>query len=137
MPSPHPRVGLVVDEALDRTLARLAERRPQDAARAGVARWAIFEGAIFEAYLEQLALADVRGTAPTDPRATLEAAIATLDLPQDVLDGVRVQLDHASLVQERAERRRRQLALLHAGTPPGPTAQDVIDSIESADDPFA
>jgi hypothetical protein len=137
MPSPHPRVGLVIDEAMDRTLTRLAARRSRDAARAGVARWAIFEGAIFEAYLEQLALADVHGT-PVDARAALEAAITTLDVPQDVLDEVRAQLDHASLVQERAERRRRQLALLDAGeVASGPTAQDVIEDIETADDPFA
>ncbi|WP_155891960.1 hypothetical protein [Conexibacter woesei] len=143
MPSPHPRVGLVVDEAMDRTLTRLAGRRPGDVARAGVARWAIFEGEIFEAVLEQMARAELHGDAtPADPRATFEVAIRqaidTLDLPQDVVDRVRAQLDHASVVQHRALRRRRQLALLDTTRPsPGLTAQDVVDDIETADDPLA
>lgn len=138
MPSPHPRVGLVVDEAMDRTLTRLAERRPDDAARAGVARWAIFNGAIFEAFLEQLARADLDNAAPVDTRTAILRAIDTLDLPEDVLDGVRAQLDHAILLQEQADRRRRQLALLDAGERwSGTTAQDVVDDIETADDPFA
>lgn len=122
---------------MDRTLTRLAERRPADPARAGVARWAIFEGAIFEAFLERLAGAELHGSAPVDPRIVLQDALDELDLPQDVRDGVRAQLDRASLVHERAERRRRQLALLHADVPPGPTAQDIVDDIELTDDPFA
>jgi hypothetical protein len=143
MPSPHPRVGLVVDEAMDRTLTQLAGRRPGDAARAGVARWAVFEGAIFEAVLEQMARAELHlDVTSADPRATfaaaIENAIDTLDLPQDVADRVRAQLDHASIAQHRALRRRRQLALLDTAPPsPSLTAQDVVDDIETADDPLA
>lgn len=129
MPSPHSRVGLVVDEPMERTLAWLASRRPEDPARASVARRAVFEGAVFEAVLtapETQELADA-----------IRRALDGLDLPEDVLAAVRSQLDQAGTARERELRRARQRALLlDDGPADGATAQDIVDSIEALDDPF-
>jgi hypothetical protein len=138
MPSPHSRVGLVVDEPMERTLAWLASQRPEDPARASVARRAVFEGAALEAMLRELTVdAALTLEAPKVVAAFLRA-IEGLDLPDEVLAAIRSQLEHAGTIQGRELRRARQRTLLLDEAPAdGPTAQDVVDSIEILDDPFA
>jgi hypothetical protein len=138
MPSPHSRVGLVVDEPMERTLAWLASRRPEDPARASVARRAVFEGAALEAILRELTVDSALAFEAPKVVAAFLRAIEQLDLPEEVLTAVRSQLDHVGTVQTRELRRARQRALLLDGAPAdGPTAQDIVDSIETLDDPFA
>jgi hypothetical protein len=137
MPSPHSRVGLVVDEPMERTLTWLASQRPEDPARASVARRAVFEGAALEAMLRELTLDSALALDAPRVVAAFRRAIEGLDLPEDVLAAVRSQLDHAGTVQTRELRRARQRALLSQDSSDGPTAQDIVDSIETLDDPFA
>ncbi|HET6508212.1 MAG TPA: hypothetical protein VFG42_15580 [Baekduia sp.] len=138
MPSPHSRVGLVVDEPMERTLDWLASRRPEDPARASVARRAVFEGAVLEAMLRELTVDGALALEAPRVVAAFLRVIDGLDLPADVLAAVRSQLDNAGAAQQRELRRARQRALLLSGAPAdGPTAQDIIDSIETLDDPFA
>jgi hypothetical protein len=138
MPSPHTRVGLVVDEPMERTLTWLASRRPEDPARASVARRAVFEGAALEAILRELTVNSTLALEAPNVIAAFLRVIEGLDLPEEVLVAVRSQLDHAGTAQERELRRARQRALLLDETQAdGPTAQDIVDSIEVLDDPFA
>jgi hypothetical protein len=137
MPSPYSRVGLVVDEPMERTLAWLASQRPEDPARASVARRAVFEGAAFEAILRELTVDSALALEAPNVIAAFLRVIEGLDLPEEVLFAVRSQLDRAGTTQERELRRARQRALLAETPADGPTAQDIVDSIEALDDPFA
>lgn len=133
MPSPHARIGLVVDDDLSAALGVVREQADGEVPQAGLARRAVFDGA---------ALAAIMREART-PSAHRDAALRLLQDLRELLEGVELPpAIRATVVREIEaagadalvrERRRRQRALLRAPDRHGATALHVSDTIDALD----
>jgi hypothetical protein len=136
MPSPHRRVGLVLDEAVEAALLSLIANAAATG-EAPLVRRAVLEGTAFEALLRAVR-DDGPGCGPA--LAALRAmrlALAEIDeLPPAVRSLVLEQIDRVDRTTERDLRRRRQLALLDS---PGPSGASALDwrRVLDAPDPLA
>lgn len=132
MPSPHPRIGLVVDQDMETALAAFRDPAGPRAADASLARRAVFAGAA----VQTLANAAEDESAPYEAKA--RAALRELRdlLPQLALpEGVAAALLDViqPVVDRRAgeERRQRQLQLIAA--PDSDADRAALDYAESFD----
>jgi hypothetical protein len=134
MPSPHRRVGLVVDDLVGGILDRFRERADPALPEAKIARMAVVAGALVEATLK-VAQSDT----PDRERAAelvagLTALVPDLPLPGLVKDELLELLNRSDTGPSRAERRRRQLALLPGVKKPeddSQTAQDLAETFDA------
>lgn len=131
MPTSHRRIGLIVDEPLDRALDLF--RGPDETIpEAAVARRAVIEGALLASIVQ---LAAGNGVVQ-DRAAHLIAQVREL-LPALALDKqlLALALEQLGRVEDRpaaAERRRRQFALLEEPPAPGAqSAQDLADTLDA------
>lgn len=128
MPSPHPRIGLVVDQEMSEALAAFEGSLDEELPRAGLVRRAIFDGVAFQAIVRRISAAE--------PLGDLRSLMETAQLPEAVRSAVLRELDHATVEDAKRERRRRLLELLRTPDPYGLTALHVSDTIDAFDDPL-
>ncbi|HEY6757983.1 MAG TPA: hypothetical protein VI318_00775 [Baekduia sp.] len=134
MPSPHRRVGLVVDDLVGGILDLFRERAEPAVPAAKIARRAVVKGALVEATLKV-----ARSDAPQRERAAelvagLAALVPGLPLPGLVKDELLESLSRSDTAPSRAERRRRQLALVRSAGKPeddSQTAQDLAETFDA------
>jgi hypothetical protein len=133
MPSPHRRIGLVVDEPVDRALDLIRERAKEGVPEATAARQAVLEGALVEALLK-LAMSD---HADREQAADLIARVRELVPSLPLTAQIRLELlESLAPAQSRpslAERRRRQLELLARPevSEDAQTAQDLAETFDA------
>jgi hypothetical protein len=134
MPSPHRRIGLVVDEPVDDVLDLFRERTQERLPEARIARMAVVEGALVEATMKLARSSDARDRdRAAHLVAGLEEIVPDLPLPGLLKDELLASLREARSRPSRAERRRRQLALVRSAErrPTGQTAQDLADTFDA------
>jgi hypothetical protein len=133
MPSPHRRVGLVVDEEMSEALSALREQADEDLPQAGLARRAVFEGVALAAIVHEARSASGHREAARRLLHDMRALLESVRLPAAVRVGVLEEIDRVGADEARQERRRRQRALLRAPDPHGLTALHVSDTLDAFD----
>ncbi|HWT92294.1 MAG TPA: hypothetical protein VN238_04810 [Solirubrobacteraceae bacterium] len=133
MPSPHTRIGLVVDEDVSAALSVMREQAGDDVPQAGLARRAVFDGAALAAVIREARGASARRDAAQRLLQDLRALLEGVPLPDAVLANVLEEIDRAGTDEERQERRRRQRTLLRSSDPHGLTALRISDAIDDLD----
>lgn len=130
MPSPHPRVGVVLDDPMSEALSAFRQSLGEDLPQAGLARRAIFEGIALEAIVQEARTRDAADRFLSDLRERLDRA----GLPPAVHAEIVRRLDRVDAESARRDRRRRQMELLSEPDPSGLTALHVTDTIDALDD---
>lgn len=133
MPSPHRRIGLVVDEPVDMVLELFRRGGHPSSPDARLARSAVMEGALVEALVTV-----ANGNARERDRAIeliaeIRELLPSLPLSGKIQDELLDLLRRADGRPSLPERRRRQFELLRrAGSPSGgQTAQDLADTFDA------
>lgn len=123
----------MVDDPVNGILDLFRERIPTPLPEAKIARMAMVEGALVEAMMKVAG-----GDTPDRERAAelvagLTKIVPDLPLPGLVKDELLEALQRAEAGPSRAERRRRQLALVrgHEASRTGQTAQDLADTLDA------
>lgn len=132
MPSPHRRIGLVVDDPVDSALRLFRVSAEPSAPEARLVRSAVLEGAMIEAAVQMArgtssrrgdAVEVLRRFAELLPELPLDAAVKA-----ELIAGLERVKDEPS----RDERRSRQLAYLKQAKPrQRQTAQDIADTFDA------
>lgn len=129
MPSPHRRIGLVVDQPLEDALTLLKSRRPAGAT-ATIAREAVLDAAALEALQALAAGGDAAGRRAVLVLRDLRDALDSVDVPDAVSAHLAEALDAAITEAEDEGRRDLQLQLLEAPNPHGAAALDLVDEFD-------
>jgi hypothetical protein len=133
MPSPHRRIGLVVDEDIESAL-RVFRQASDSAPEASLVRSAVLEGAMIEALV---AAAAEPGDRDQERAAAvvgeLRELLPALGLPAVVGSNIAGRLDRAVETRTGEERRRRQLELISSPNTHGRAALDHADSFDADD----
>lgn len=132
MPSPHRRIGLIVDEDMESAL-EIFRHTAGAAPEATLARSAVLEGVMVEALMTA-----AEGASGHQERAAilvreLRELLPALRLPAVVHDNLAGRLDRAIETRTGEERRRRQLELIGSPNPSGRAALDYADSFDADD----
>ncbi|MEZ5122019.1 MAG: hypothetical protein R2736_10665 [Solirubrobacterales bacterium] len=131
MPSPHKRMGLVLDEPMRDALDTVRSRVPAPS-QSALARLAVFEGAALNAVLDAASSAGDRDA--IDAMRALRRVLSDLEtLPVAVKADVLVEIDRAIADSGVTDRRRRQLALLRAPSAHGRAALAARERLEAFD----
>ena len=88
MPSPHPRIGLVVDEQMSEALRVLREPTDEDLPQAGLARRAVFGGVALGAIVHEARSASGHRDAALRLLHDLRALLQSVRLPSAVRTGL-------------------------------------------------
>ncbi|MEJ7817613.1 MAG: hypothetical protein WKF49_02965 [Thermoleophilaceae bacterium] len=132
MPSPHRRIGLVVDEGVESALT-IFRQASETAPDASLVRTAVLEGALIEA----LMTAAQRGDGDQEQAAVLvkrlRDLLPALGLPAVVRANLAGRLDRAVDTRTSEQRRHRQLELIGSPNPYGTAALDYADSFDADD----
>jgi hypothetical protein len=133
MPSPHRRIGLVVDEPVDGILGLFREGMESVTPEAKLARMAVLEGALVEALVKAAGSDRPERERAAELVALAKELVPDLPLSGQVKDELLVALSRAAARPAPSERRRRQLALLRAAGRPsdGQTAQDLAETFDA------
>jgi len=133
VPSPHRRIGLVVDEPVDSILRLFRDGAEPALPEARIARLAILEGALVEALLKvATGEGNDRGRA-AELVGQVRDMLPSLPLSGQIKDELLDVLRRAEARPSLPERRRRQLELLRRSSAPsgGQTAQDLADTFDA------
>jgi hypothetical protein len=133
MPTPHRRIGLVLDEGMSSAFDMLREQAGPALPEAGLARKAVYDGVALSAVLHAATTRTSSQEAARQLLRDMRALLRTMSLPMDVRTAVLEEIDRASADAGVQERRRRQLALLESPNPYGRATLDVTDSIDALD----
>jgi len=133
VPSPHRRIGLVVDEPVDSVLHLFREDAEPALPEARIARLAILEGALVEVLVK---VANGNGNdreRAAELVAQIREMLPSLPLTGRIKDELLDSLRRADAGPSLPERRRRQLELLRTASAPssGQTAQDLAESFDA------
>jgi hypothetical protein len=132
MPSPHRRIGLVVDEDIESAL-RIFRQASETAPEASLVRRAVLEGSLIEA----LMTAAKRGDGDQERAAVLvgelRELLPALGLPAVVHANLADRLDRAVETRMGEKRRHRQLDLIGSPNPYGRAVLDHADSFDADD----
>ncbi len=133
MPSPHRRIGLVVDEPVASILRLFRERAESTLPEARVARLAVVEGALIEALVKVAASDAQERERAAELVAQVRALVPDLPLTGQIKDELLESLDRSRTRPSMTERRQRQFALLRNAARPsgGQTAQDLADTFDA------
>ena len=133
MPSPHRRIGLIVDEPVDSALDLIRERAKGAVPEARAARQAVLEGALVEALLKLAMSDDAEHEEAAKLIARVRELVPTLPLSRQVRLELVESLAPAPSRPSLAERRRRQLELLAKPevSEDAQTAQDLADTFDA------
>jgi hypothetical protein len=133
MPSPHPRIGLVLDAGLRDALDVLRRRGELSQPQAALARRAVFEGALLEAILLEACSDSPTGAAALAVLREIREIVGQLSMPRSVADAVIDEIDRVTDRARARERRARQLALVESPNPHGRAALEVAERIDALD----
>ncbi|RYG67809.1 hypothetical protein EON77_16115 [bacterium] len=122
MPSPHRRVGLVIDDELSSAFGALREQRGSDLPEAALARGALIDGTVFGAVLREAGSQSASREAAQEIVRNLRTLMESLALPPFVKTTVIAEIDQVRHEVGVAERRLRQRALLRSPNPHGAAA---------------
>jgi hypothetical protein len=133
MPSPHRRVGLIVDEPVDSVLRLFPQASAPSISEAGIVRRAVLEGGLVEALVRLAA-----GNSAQQERAALvveqvRELMPSLRLDTKIKEELLESLGRVEARPSLEERRRRQLALMRDAKPPTEGAQTAADLADTFD----
>lgn len=131
VPSPHHRVGLLLDEDMSSALAVVREHVGPSVSQAGLARKAVFEGVALEAVLREATTRSAGQETALRLLRDMRALLEILTLPRLVKAGVIEELDRVSHDTDVQQRRLRQRALLNSPNPHGRAALDLKETFDA------
>jgi len=133
VPSPHRRVGLIVDESVDSVLHLFREAAPSTLPEARIVRRAVVEGGLIEALVNLAASPGAQREQAARIVAQVRELVPSLRLNGQIKEELLEALSRAEARPPVAERRRRQLALIREAADPGDrqTAQDLADTFDA------
>lgn len=132
MPSPHRRIGLVIDEDMDSALDIFRDAsRAEPAPEASLARRAVFEGTLIEALMKVATHASGGQERAAALLHELREMLPTLRLPEAVTADLEEALGRVTEGQAIEERKRRQIASLSEPNPYGRAALELTDTFDA------
>jgi hypothetical protein len=133
VPSPHRRVGVIVDEPVDSVLHLFRETVEPTVSESRIARMAVLDGAMFAAIIKLASGHGAQRERAADLVTRMKAMLPALPLDRQVKNELLESLERVDPRPSLAERRRRQLALLSDVKQPelGQTAQDIAEMFDA------
>ena len=133
MPSPHRRIGLVVDDDMGSALAVLREQHGAAPPETVLARNAMFGGVALEAVLREATSTSPSRDAARELLSELRRLLDIVVLPAPVRGNVVESIEQVARDSGLADRRRRQLALLESPSSHGRAALAQTELIDAFD----
>lgn len=132
MPTNHRRIGLVVDEPVDRVMDLYRDQAKPALRDAAIARHLVLSGSLVEAMVKLAHGDTTEHERAAEIVARLKELVPDLQLPNEVKTQLLETLSRTSERRSLAERRSRQFALIRgAGRPDGQTAQDLAETFDA------